>query len=297
MAIRRFICKRGPPLEIFLDNGTNLKGASKELIKVIHHIDEDCANELTNARMKRNFNPPATPHMGGVWEMLVRSVKDALEVIDDGRRLTDEILLTAIAEAEDMINSRPLTYVPQSADEIETLSPNHFLRGVSPNEAQSTPPPPYSAEALRDAYKRSQQLASEMWNRWIKEYVPTLNGRAKWFSETKGLKTGDLVYVVEGAKRKLWVRGMVEVPIISSDGRVRQAWIRTNSGVFKRATANLAVLEIGNGNTDPDNAIVSELRAGEILRATPRRPNDALCNTTPKKDGKRQQEESGKKEK
>ncbi|XP_038117193.1 uncharacterized protein LOC119769289 [Culex quinquefasciatus] len=244
MAIRRFICRRGPPVEFFSDNGTNFRGASKELVETVRSIGNDCAEVLTTSRTKWTFNPPAAPHMGGVWERLVRSVKEALEALDDGRRLTDEILVTCLAEAEDMINSRPLTYVAQESSQAEALTPNHFIRGVSPNEPNAVPPSPHPAEALRDAYKRSQQLADVMWQRWVKEYVPSVNQRTKWFGESRPLKAGDLVYIVDGKNRKSWIRGVVEEPIVSGDGRIRQAWVRTSSGLVKRATARLAVLEI-----------------------------------------------------
>ncbi|XP_053686297.1 uncharacterized protein LOC128735839 [Sabethes cyaneus] len=253
MAIRRFISYRGPPLELFSDNGTNFKGASKEIAAKIRDIDEECANELTSARTKWSFNPPATPHMGGVWERLVRSVKDVLVALDDGRRLTDEILLTSIAEAEDIVNSRPLVYASQESDEAEALTPNEPWQGA---------PPVNPAGALRDSYRRSQQLTEDMWRRWIREYVPSVNQRSKWFAEARKLKAGDLVYVVEGGKRKCWVRGVVEEPIISSDGRVRQAWIRTTSGISKRATANLAVLEIRDGDAESEVASGTGSRAG-----------------------------------
>lgn len=77
------------------------------------------------------------------------------------------------------------------------------------------------------------------------------------------------MYVVEGDRRKAWVRGVVEEPIMSSDGRVRQAMVRTNSGVFKRATAKLAVLEISDGNPDPADDSGSGLQGGDLLRTTP----------------------------
>lgn len=269
MAIRRFVCRRGPPSEFFSDNGTNLRGASKEIVGVVRTIELNCAEEFTNARTKWTFNPPSAPHMGGVWERLVRSIKEALEVLNDGRRLTDEILLTSIIEAEDMVNSRPLTYLSQESPAGEALTPNHFLRGVSPNEPWATPPSATTAEALRDSYKRSQQLADEMWERWIREYIPTVNQRTKWFDESKPLRAGDLVYVVEGANRKSWIRGIVEQPIVSGDGRVRQAWIRTTRGVFKRAVVKLAVLEINGGNTGPGLDSGPELRAGEMFGTTP----------------------------
>ena len=244
--------RRGPPTEFFSDNGTNLRGASKEVVKTIHDVAKDCAEELTNAQTRWSFNPPATPHMGGVWERLVRSVKEALTVLNEGKRLTDEILHTSIVEAEDIINSRPLTYVSQQSGETYALTPNHFLRGVSPNEPCSVPPSPRPAEALRDSYKRTQQIADEMWTRWIKEYIPSVNQRTKWFEESRPLKVGDLVYVTDGIARKSWVRGIVEEPIVSSDGRIRQAWVRTKTGLIKRGTTTLAVLEISDSNTGPD---------------------------------------------
>ena len=99
--------------------------------------------------------------MGGIWERMVRSVKSVMAALDDGRRLNDEILLTTLAETEDMINSRPLMLVSTDVSS-DPLCPNNFLRGTCPNEAQEVIPPTNVAEALRDAHKRSQQLADEL---------------------------------------------------------------------------------------------------------------------------------------
>ncbi|XP_055585414.1 uncharacterized protein LOC129738255 [Uranotaenia lowii] len=266
MAIRRFIGRRGPPLEFLSDNGTNFKGASRELKNELHSINLDCANAITTAQTGWRFNPPATPHMGGAWERLVRSVKDALFVLDDGKKLTDEILVTSIVEAEDMINSRPLTVVSSDIAEELSLSPNHFLRGASPNESGTIPHFPSEAETLRNSFQRSQQLAYNMWKRWIREYVPTLNQRTKWFGESDPLKVGDLVYVVDGGNRKLWIRGIVDELIMAGDGRIRQAWVKTNSGRLKRGTAKLAVLEISGCKADqPEVASGVGLRVGDLL--------------------------------
>ncbi|XP_049300629.1 uncharacterized protein LOC125774511 [Anopheles funestus] len=243
MAIRRFVCRRGWPVEFLSDNGTNFKGASREIVNSIGDIEEACADQLTNSRTKWTFNPPVAPHMGGVWERLVRSVKGILAMLDDGRRLTDEILHTAVLEAEDIINTRPLVAVTTDENAEGALTPNHFLRGTSKSDDREIPPTG-DKEALKDSYKRTQRLADVMWAKWVKEYAPTLNQRTKWFREERNVSTGDLVYVIDGKNRKNWVRGVVEEPIIAGDGRVRQAWVRTNSGRLKRAMSQLAVLEI-----------------------------------------------------
>ncbi|XP_055641202.1 uncharacterized protein LOC129778361 isoform X1 [Toxorhynchites rutilus septentrionalis] len=239
MAIRRFCCKRGVPQEIFSDNGTCFVGADNVLMK----INSDCATSITSATTAWHFNPPAAPHMGGIWERMVRSVKEAMKTLDDGRTVSDEVLQTTLAEAEDMINTRPLTYMPQDSAEDEAITLNHFLRGLV-TTADLIVQPLNAAQALRDTYKRSQYLANRMWERWSKEYLPTINRRTKWFEEQKPLQVNDLVFIVDGKTRKSWIRGIVEELHPGSDGRVRQALVRTARGVYRRPVANLAVLEV-----------------------------------------------------
>ncbi|XP_062712768.1 uncharacterized protein LOC134289942 [Aedes albopictus] len=241
MAIARFCSKFGKPNNIFSDNATCFRGASNEMEK----INKACAEGVSSSSTAWHFIPPATPHMGGVWERMVRSVKEAMRALDDGRRLTDEILATTLAEAADMINTRPLTYLPQDSTETEALTPNHFLRGTVSGadvkvEESSTP-----AEALRNLYKRSQFLADRMWERWSREYLPTINRRSKWFDDRQPLQEGDLVFVVDGKNRKCWRRGVIEAVIQGSDGRVRQVDVRTADGkVQRRGVVNLAALEV-----------------------------------------------------
>ncbi|XP_062538847.1 uncharacterized protein LOC134207144 [Armigeres subalbatus] len=69
MAIRRFTRRRGSPVQIFSDNGTNFVGANRELHK---QINVECAGTYTDARTKWSFNTPSAPHMGGVWERMLK---------------------------------------------------------------------------------------------------------------------------------------------------------------------------------------------------------------------------------
>ncbi|XP_055612730.1 uncharacterized protein LOC129759341 [Uranotaenia lowii] len=175
-----------------------------------------------------------------------------MKALDDGRKLDDEILLTTLAEAVDMINCRPLTYMPQEspyAVEDGPLTPNHFMRGVVKAEDYDVDESVSFANALRNTYKRSQYLANEMWKRWYKEYLPTINCRTKWFEKTKPIQKDDLVFIVNDSNRKKWIRGIVEQVIPGADGQIRQAMVRTNGGTHRRAVTNLAVLEICCGNS------------------------------------------------
>ena len=240
MAIRRFSCRRGVPAEIFSDNATCFKGADNEMTRIYG----ECADKVVSAATAWHFNPPAAPHMGGIWERMVRSVKEAMKALDDGRTLSDEVLSTTLAEAEDMINSRPLTYVPQESAEVEAITPNHFLRGSVTSADMAVDDSEDIPKALRDTYKRSQHLANQMWERWSKEYLPTINRRSKWYNETKPLQVNDLVFLADGKNRKSWIRGIVQEVLRGADGRVRQAIVKTVRGVYRRAVANLAVMEV-----------------------------------------------------
>uniref|UniRef100_A0A182VSG3 Integrase catalytic domain-containing protein n=1 Tax=Anopheles minimus TaxID=112268 RepID=A0A182VSG3_9DIPT len=243
MAVRRFVSRRGSPAQIFSDNATNFVGASNELKREIAAINYNAADTFTNAHTTWSFIPPSAPHMGGVWERMVRSVKEALKALDDGRNLNDETLHTVLADAENLINSRPLCYMPHTSDTDEALTPNHFLVGSSSGTKTLLAPCPETAEALRSSYKRSRVLTSALWDRWIKQYFPILNLRSKWYDDKPPIRVGDLVFITEG-NRKDWVRAIVEEVNESSDGRIRQAVVRTAKGkTFKRAVVKLAVLE------------------------------------------------------
>ncbi|XP_055633434.1 uncharacterized protein LOC129773807 [Toxorhynchites rutilus septentrionalis] len=86
MVVRRFVARRGPPREFYSDNGTCFQGASKELKKEIEKRNDALASTFTSAETSWKFIPPAAPHMGGVWERLVRSVKVATGAVLDATR-------------------------------------------------------------------------------------------------------------------------------------------------------------------------------------------------------------------
>ncbi|XP_063547081.1 uncharacterized protein LOC134754673 [Cydia strobilella] len=112
MALRRMAARRGWPKYLFSDNGTNLRGADTELKRSLQELDvEDLKNKGVNCGVQWTFIPPASPHWGGAWERLIRSVKTSLKVILKERAPRDEVLSTLMTEVENMVNGRPLTHV------------------------------------------------------------------------------------------------------------------------------------------------------------------------------------------
>ncbi|XP_058467108.1 uncharacterized protein LOC131440034 [Malaya genurostris] len=101
MAVRRFVARRGPPAEFHTDNGTCFTGANNELKKEIECRNGALALTFTSAQTRWRFIPPGTPHMGGVWERLVRSIKVAVGfALETSRNPDDETMLTIMLEAE-----------------------------------------------------------------------------------------------------------------------------------------------------------------------------------------------------
>ena len=107
--------RRGLPEEMFSDNGTNFKGADRELKTLLSELDETKINvSVANKGVNGHFYPPLAPHFGGAHESMIKSAKRAINAILGQADITDEELMTAIIGAEGLINSRPLTY--QSTD-------------------------------------------------------------------------------------------------------------------------------------------------------------------------------------
>ncbi|XP_043471613.1 uncharacterized protein LOC122504525 [Leptopilina heterotoma] len=243
LALRRMMARRGNPSEIFSDNGTNMVGANSELQRSVKEIDYELFEyEMTNRGIKWRFIPPGTPHMGGAWERMVKSVKIALNAILNSRAPKEEVLSTLLTEVEHTINSRPLTHLSMDHQDHESLTPNHFLLGSS---SGVTVPGRFSDHDLysRKTWRISQRLADMFWARWIREYLPNLVARKCWSQEVRALEVGDLVLIVDATSpRNSWPRGIIRKIIPGKDGRIRSAEVESRGKRIRRSTANLIVI-------------------------------------------------------
>jgi hypothetical protein len=215
MAFSRMTSRRSVPVEVVTDNGSNFVAGEKELRKLAENIDWDKVQKKTigysNTGIKWNFNPPAAPHFGGVFEIMVKSAKRALKAIVGDADITDEEFHTFVVEAEGLINSRPLT--PPSADfnDILPLTPNHFLHGQL--GGQLAPPSVDNENRVnpRKRWHRVQELLRHFWRRWKEELLPMLHNSKKWLTPKENLKEGDLAIVVdEKLPRGQWKIGHIQ---------------------------------------------------------------------------------------
>lgn len=247
LAIRNFINRRGVPVRIRSDNGKNFVGADQHAKRFSEVFDCDrIHDELSNKSVEWVFNCPINPSEGGVWERMVQCVKRVLRHTLKEVSPREYTLQCLMIEAENVVNSRPLTHLPISVDQEEPLTPNHFLLGTA-NTAQtpSGSEPFQKLCTLRKQWRIARQLRDRFWKRWISEYLPTLTRRSKWCQVTEPLKEGDLVFICDrDMPRRQWCRGRVERVYQGVDGVVRRADVRTRSGVLRRPVSKLAVLEV-----------------------------------------------------
>ncbi|XP_059218365.1 uncharacterized protein LOC131994991 isoform X1 [Stomoxys calcitrans] len=248
LCIRNFVNRRGVPVLIRSDNGTNFVGIPKELQGVSNFVNNDSlASGVTALGIKWLFNTPSNPSEGGVWERLVQSVKKALYIMLKEQAPRLATLQAFLIETENMVNSRPLTHLPISPDDPEPLTPNHFLLGCT-NSTQTPAPFEPRLLCLRKQWRVLQCLKNGMWRQWIREYLPELTRRTKWCLPSQPLEVGCLVFICDvEAPRSHWKRGRVIELHKGKDGVARSADVRTSTGILRRPLSKLAVLDVKLG--------------------------------------------------
>ena len=243
-ALQRFISRRGQPHIIRSDNGTNLVGAERELKAAVKEWNSSKMQEfMRQEQIDWKFNPPTASHMGGVWERQIRTTRKILSALMNQQPLTDETLPTLMCIVENIINSRPISPVSDDPNDLEALTPNHLLQ---PRNDVKLPPGNFYQHDIysRKRWRQVQYLANVFWSRWKAEYLPTLQSRAKWLKPERNLQINDIVLIKEdNLPRFQWLLGRVLNVTMGSDGLVRSAEVKTNSGEFLRPVHKLCLLE------------------------------------------------------
>lgn len=173
-ALRRFICRRGQVKLIRSDNGTNFVGAQRELKEALCILNQHRIQEaLLQKGIKWSFNPPGASHHGGVWERLIKSVRQVLYSVLKQQTLDEERLQTLLCEVEAILNSRPITTVSNDPQDLEPLTPNHILL-LKTKPILS--PGVFDKKDLyvRRRWKQVQYMADLFWKRWCREYLPLM---------------------------------------------------------------------------------------------------------------------------
>ncbi|XP_055644163.1 uncharacterized protein LOC129780182 [Toxorhynchites rutilus septentrionalis] len=246
-ALKRFIARRGLPANIYSDNATNFAGARHELHELYRMLNDRMENAhiatcLATNEIKWHMIPPRTPNFGGLWEAAVKVAKRHLLRQVGNSTLLQEDLETVLVQIEGCMNSRPLVVLSDDPNDLQALTPGHFLVGSS---LQAIPEPDLRETPINrlDRYQLAQQKVQHFWYRWTREYLKELQRQPKVNPRKIDLKVGQVVILQDQQLPPLrWPLARILELHPGQDGVVRVITLRTAAGVFKRPTTKICLL-------------------------------------------------------
>ncbi|GFT63869.1 integrase catalytic domain-containing protein [Trichonephila clavipes] len=248
-ALKRFISRRGKCHKIFSDNGTNMIGANREikaLSKLVRDREESLFAFFAEEGIEWSFIPPRSPNWGGLWEANIKSLKYHFKRVAGNSKFSYEELLTLITQIEAILNSRPLTPLSSDVDDLEVLTPAHFLIG-RPITAIVEPSLLQCESNRLNVWQRIIKSVQTIWKRWSLSYLNSLQQRKKWIVNKENLKLGDMVLIrEENLPPCKWLLGRVVKIYMGKDKKVRVVDIKTGKSIYKRSINRLSILPIEN---------------------------------------------------
>ncbi|GFU16846.1 integrase catalytic domain-containing protein [Trichonephila clavipes] len=174
--LKRFVARRGKCATISSDNAKNFVGANREL-KRLHNLlkfpEEKLSSYLSSEGISWNFMPPRAPNFGGLWEAGVKSFKFYLKRTVGNLKMTLEEFLTIITQIEGILNSRPITPLSEDIDDLEVLTPGHFLIG-RPITSISEPNLLDKTENTLSRWQKLTKIVQHIWTKWSRDYLNNL---------------------------------------------------------------------------------------------------------------------------
>ncbi|KAL4153154.1 hypothetical protein QTP88_000987 [Uroleucon formosanum] len=234
-AFDRFVARRGLPSDVFSDCGTNFVGADRQLQSIINSPEGQGALCDAQPLCSWHFNPPSSPHFGGLWEAAVRSAKRLLIRVMGNHKFSYEEFTTVLCRVEAVLNSRPLTPLSSDPADLDYLSPGHFLIG---QPLLSVPPRTSSEDksSLVNRWKLLDQCHQAFWRQWSTEYLTTLQARTKWSTEAPNVRLNDVVVIRDNQSphcRGEWDGGVGQGQPRRVSGSVHQHRAIISSSVIK----------------------------------------------------------------
>ena len=162
---------------------------------------------------------------------------------------TFEELYTLLIEIEACLNSRPLCEFSSDPNDLEVLTPGHFLIGSSLNALPEHDITDTKISPLK-RWSLIYQIGQRFWKRWTTEYLSLLQSRTKWKVKKPNLKLGDLVIIKNDFQvPRKWPLGRVVKLHTGIDNCVRVVTLKTSKNDVTRPIRQLIPLPFF---VDPD---------------------------------------------
>ena len=249
-AFRRFVARRGAPVQVYSDNGSNFIGTARELERLEEALDKKGKEGIPAVAATLGtswvYIPPRSPHFGGLWESAIKSAKLHMKKVMGRNVYTYEELSTIYTLIESILNSRPLVELTSNQSDFQALTPGMLLCGKQtrhlPMNVQESPPEVLDLCEIHPAkrWAHINKTASHFWKRWVNEYLPTLQVRKKWTAESPNHQVNELVLLAEdNIKPMQWPIARILEVYPGNDGVVRVVKVKTPNGEYKRPATKL----------------------------------------------------------
>lgn len=251
MAFENFIARRGIPILLYTDNGTNFIGGAKEIKKFLEQLftqNNAVSKLLAFKNIKCKTLPARASHMAGIWERAVGSVKYHLRRTLKDTKLNARQFDHVLKQIEACLNSRPLWAVSAESDDIEVLTPSHFFNFEAIN---TLPRPDVSHIKMNrlDQYQYLYRLYCDFWKAWSHEYLHQLQPRTKWQKECKNAAIGQIVLISEdNMPPSRWAIGKIVAVHPAKDGLIRTVEVKCGKTILRRPIHKLALLPIADND-------------------------------------------------
>ncbi|XP_028982527.1 uncharacterized protein LOC107046529 [Diachasma alloeum] len=209
-AYKRFTGRRGIPEVMYSDNATTFVGASTVLNKLYNQPSRE--NQQIQAALATNgtqwsFSPPRAPRFGGKWEAAVTSTNYHLKRVLGSTTFTYEKLNSILIQIEACLNSRPIAPMSDDPEDLQALTPGHFLIG----------------EPL--------QKIQQFWSRWSRECLQRNQAIYKWNQRRENIEVGDILTADEDYPPAKWPLSRVVAVHLGEEALTRVTTIKTSRAV------------------------------------------------------------------
>lgn len=247
-AMKCFVSRRGLPITVYSNYGTNFRGADRYL----KFNDTPISRYAVNNRIEWKFNSPYTPHRDSIWEATVKSAKRFIPLVTKDKVFSENELRTSLTQIEAILNSHPIAYLDKSEPSEEVLTPGHFLIGR--NLTVLPEPETSSTIPLSQCYRANQIQVRDFWKVWSQDYFNQFRCRSKWFNMQLNFTENQVVLYKDSTRSPTkWPLARVIHVFPDTSNVVRTVEILTNGQLKTIPTHHvvplLAASDIQSSNT------------------------------------------------